>query len=77
VTGEAACHQQAAGPEAERVIAESAEATQLRLAVKKKAEIKTAQKKPFLLSIVYAIKGQALTRAADQLQQIQSTDRRM
>jgi hypothetical protein len=38
----------------------------------KKAEVKAVQE---ALSVVYVIKGQALTRATDQLQQIQSTDR--
>jgi hypothetical protein len=39
---------------------------------KEKAEIKMAQE---ALSVVYVIKGQALTGAADHLQQIQSADR--
>jgi hypothetical protein len=40
----------------------------------KKTEIKTAQEALSVVYVVYVIKGQALTRAADQLQQIQSTD---
>jgi hypothetical protein len=50
---------------------ESAEVTQLRLA-KKEGGNKNGTRRHF--SVVYVIKGQALTRAADQLQQIQSTD---
>jgi hypothetical protein len=71
VTGEVASHH-SSRQQGQRVCGVS-RSHAVALGGKKKVEIKTAQEG---LSVVYVIKGQALTRAADQLQQIQSTDHR-